>query len=123
VTAAFCALLMACYATVGEELIQLSFGDEFADAAALLPRLTFSMMLFSLANVLVGFHLSRNEIRYAWFVAGAVVVQIVALVLIPNDPQGVIWVNIAIGCSLLLAHELFVGSSVPALLAGVRRLR
>jgi O-antigen/teichoic acid export membrane protein len=123
VTAAFCALLIACYATVGEKLIELSFGDEFANADALLPGLTFSMMLFSLANVLVGFHLSRNEVRYAWFVAGAVVVQVIALVFVPNDPQGVVWVNVAIGCGLLLAHEVFVGSSVPALLAGVRRLR
>ena len=41
------------------------------------------MTAFSLANVFVGFHLSRGETRYAWIVAAAVPVQIVVLALVP----------------------------------------
>ena len=101
----------------------MSFGAEFAEAGALLPEFTVAMALFSIANVLVGFHLSRGETRYAWIVAGAVVVQLVALALLPTSLIEVIWVSIAVGILLLAAHELLVGSSIPALLAGFRRFR
>jgi O-antigen/teichoic acid export membrane protein len=122
VTAAFCALLTLFYALVGDPLLRISFGDEFAEAGTLLPTFTVAMSLFSLANVLVGFHLSRGETRYAWIVAGAVVVQIAALALVPSSLEGVIWTNMAVGIVLLAAHELLVESSVPALRAGFGRL-
>jgi hypothetical protein len=80
------------------------------------------MGLFSVANVLVGYHLSRGETRYAWIVAAAVVVQVVALSTIPSGLEGVVWTNVVVGVLLLAAHELFVGSSVPALRAAVRRV-
>jgi hypothetical protein len=89
----------------------------------LLVLFTIAMVLFSLAHVLVGFHLSRGETRYAWIVAGAVLVQIAALAFLPTDVEGVILVNIAVGTALLAAHELFVDSSVPALHAGWRHLQ
>ena len=122
-TAAFCALLTFVYALIGEPLVRSSFGSEFAEAGALLPEFTVAMTLFSIANVLVGFHLSRGETRYAWIVAGAVVVQLTALALLPTSLTGVIWVNIVVGMLLLAAHELLVGSSLPALRAGFRRFR
>jgi O-antigen/teichoic acid export membrane protein len=123
VTVAFCVVLTVGYALVGEQLVRLSFGSEFSEAGALLPAFTVEMSLFSLANVLVGFHLSRGETRYAWIVAGAVVVQFTALALLPTSPTEVIWTNITVGIVLLGAHELLVGSSVPALRAGLRRFR
>ena len=42
---------------------------EFAEGGALLAEFALAMGLFSLANVLVGYHLSRGETRYAWIVA------------------------------------------------------
>lgn len=123
VTAAFCALLTFVYALIGEPLVRLSFGPEFAEAGALLPEFTVAMALFSIANVLVGFHLSHGETRYAWIVAGAVVVQLTALALLPTSLTEVIWVSIAVGILLLATHELLVGSSMPALRAGFRRFR
>ena len=123
VTAVFCALLAGAFALVGDTLVRLSFGAEFADAGEILPELAVAMMFFSLANVLVGFHLSRGETRYAWIVAVAVVVQMVVLATIPSSLEQVVWADILVGIALLAAHELLVGSSVPALRAGLRRMR
>jgi hypothetical protein len=80
------------------------------------------MGLFSLANVLVAYHLSRGETRYAWIVSAGVVVQLVALATVPSSLRGVVWTNVVIGVALLVAHEVFVASSVPALRAAVSRI-
>lgn len=122
VTAGFCGLLTLFYAMTGRGLVHTSFGGEFAPGGELLVLMTVAMSLLSLANVLVGFHLSRGERRFAFVVALAVPVQIAALSLLPTSIRGVLWMNIAVGAMLLLAHELVVGSSVPALRAGFRHL-
>jgi len=123
VTAAFCSLLTLVYAMTGRGFVHASFGAEFAEAGELLVPFTVSMALFALANILVGFQLSRGRTRYAWIVAGMVPVQVALLALVPNDVRGVIWTNVAVGVVLLTAHELFVASSVPALRVGLGHLR
>src|SRR5205814_4233038 len=75
--------------------------------------------LFSIANVLVGYHLSRGETRYAWIVAAGVLVQVAVLALFPSSLHEVVWANVAVGATLIAAHELLVGSSRPALRAGL----
>ncbi len=76
VTAAFGALLALFYGMTGRGLMRTSFGAEFVDGGDLLVLFTASMTLYALVNVLVGFHLSRSETRYAWIVAGAVPIQL-----------------------------------------------
>jgi O-antigen/teichoic acid export membrane protein len=120
VTAVFGGALALFYAMTGRGLVHTSFGAEFAEGGELLVPFTLSMVLFALANVLVGFHLSRGETRYAWIVAGAVPVQIAVLAMVPGSLRGVIWADVVVGTALLCAHELFVDSSVPALGAGLR---
>jgi O-antigen/teichoic acid export membrane protein len=121
-TAAFCALLTVVYAAAGVGLISMTFGADFAQGGHILAPFALAIGLYSLANVLVGYHLSRGETRYAWIVAAAVVVQVVALVVVPSTLRGVVWTNVVVAALLLAAHELFVGSSVPALRAGVGRI-
>jgi O-antigen/teichoic acid export membrane protein len=123
VTAGFCVLLAAFYWTVGGPLVRVSFGQDFANAADLLPLFALEMMFVSAANVLVGFHLSRNESRFAWIAAATVPVQIVLLATVPDTLRGVVWTNIIVGVGLLGVHELAIGSSLPALRAGMRRFR
>ena len=120
VTAAFGALLTLFYGMTGRGLMSTSFGAEFADGGDLLVLFTMSMTLYSLVNVLVGFHLSRGETRFAWIVAGAVPVQLVVLALVPSSAEDVILANLVIGAAVLAAHELFVDSTVFALAAGMR---
>lgn len=123
VTAGFGAFLTVIYSLLGPGLVQTSFGASFAEGGDLLVLLTVSMTLFALANVLVGFDLSRGETRYAWIVAAAATLQLAVLALVPNDSRGVILVSVVVGIALLAAHELFVDSSVPALRVGMQRLR
>lgn len=122
VTAAFCAVLAGAYAAVGGRIISLSFGSDFDRAGDLLTLFALEIGLVSLANVLVGFHLSRGETRFAWIVAASIPVQALALATIPDSLTGVIWVNVGVALALLATHEIVMGSTTPALRAGVRRL-
>jgi O-antigen/teichoic acid export membrane protein len=121
-TAGFCGLLALVYAAAGVGVVSLTFGAEFAEGGDVLAPFALAIGLYSLANVLVGYHLSRGETRYAWIVAGSVVVQVVALSVIPSSLNGVVWTNVVVGVLLLAAHEVFVSSSLPALRAAVRRV-
>ncbi len=120
VTAGFCALLTGFYAVVGEPLVDLTFGTEFSGAAALLVPFCIAMTCFSLANVALGYHLSRGENRFAWVVTASIGVQILVLAIVPDSLRGVLWADAAVGVGLLAAHELTVGGSGSALRAGVR---
>ena len=120
VTAAFGLLLALFYGMTGRGLVHTSFGAEFAEGGKYLALLTLSMTIYSLANVLVGFHLSRDERRYAWIVAAAVPVQVVVLAVVPGSIEDLILANLVVGGLLLAAHEVFVDSSVLAVLAGLR---
>lgn len=122
VTAAFGALLGVFYGMAGRGLVHTSFGADFAEGGELLVPFTVSMILFALANVCVGFHLSRGETRFAWLVAAIVPLQVVALTLVPQTPRSLIWVNVAVGVTLLVAHETAAGSSIGALREGGRHL-
>jgi O-antigen/teichoic acid export membrane protein len=121
-TAGFCGLLALVYAAAGTGLVAMTFGTEFSKGGDVLAPFALAMGCFSLANVLAGYHLSRGETRYAWIVAGAVVVQVVALSVIPSSLEGVVWTNVIVGVLLLAAHEVFVTSSAPALRAGLRHV-
>lgn len=122
-TAAFCSALSVFYAAAGVGLVSASFGPDFAAGGEVLAPFALAIGLFSLANILVGYHLSRGETRYAWIVAAGVVLQVVVLSVGPSSLNGVVWSNVAVGAVLLAAHELFVESSVPALRAGFGRVR
>jgi hypothetical protein len=120
VTAAFGGGLALFYWATGRGIVHTSFGAEFADGGELLVPFTFAMALYALVNLLVGFHLSRAETKYAWIVAASVPAQIALLSLVPASLEDVIWANVAVAFGLIAAHELFVGSSLPALRSGMR---
>ena len=120
VTAGFGLLMALFYGMTGRGLLHTSFGGEFAEGGKYLVLLTISMTIYSLANVLVGFHLSRDERRFAWIVAAAVPVQIAVLALVPATIENLILANLVVGGVLLAVHEIVVDSSVVAVIAGAR---
>ncbi len=122
-TAAFCAALALFYAAAGVGLIATTFGSDFAEGGRILGPFALAIGLFSLANILVGYDLSRGETRYAWIVAGGVVVQVAILALVPTSLRGVVWANVVVGVALIAAHEIFVGSSARAIRAGLHHVR
>lgn len=118
VTAGFCAVLFTFYGLLGTPLVRLTYGAEFEEAGSLLGLFGIGMTFFSLANVLVSYHLSRHEPRFAWIVAGAAVCQAVALAVVPAGLETFLWVNAGVGIALVAAHELVMGSSAGAIRAG-----
>lgn len=118
-TAAFCAALALFYAAAGVGLVTTTFGPAFTAGGEVLAPYALAIGLFSLANILVGYHLSRGETRYAWIVAAGVVVQVAVLAVLPSTLRGVVYANLVIGAGLIAVHELLVGSSAPALRAGL----
>jgi O-antigen/teichoic acid export membrane protein len=121
-TALFCGVLALVYAAAGTGLVTMTFGPDFSEGGEVLAAFALAMGLFSLANVHVAYHLSRGETRYAWIVSAGVVVQVVALATVPSSLRGVVWTNVVVGVALIAAHEVFVGSSVPALRAALSRV-
>jgi O-antigen/teichoic acid export membrane protein len=122
-TAAFCGALALFYAAAGVGLVVTTFGVDFSAGGEVLAPYAIAIGLFSLANILVGYRLSRGETRYAWIVAAGVILQVVVLALVPSSLRGVVWANVAVGVALIAAHELFVGSSASAIRAGLGHLR
>jgi O-antigen/teichoic acid export membrane protein len=122
-TAGFCGALALFYAATGVGLVTASFGRDFATGGKILAPYALAMGFFSLAQILVGYHLSRGETRYAWIVAAGVLVQITVLATVPSTLHGLVWANASIAAALVVAHEVFVESSAPALRAGLRHLR
>ena len=122
-TAGFCGALALFYAAAGRGLVVATFGAAFALGGEVLAPFALAVGLYSLANILVGYHLSRGETRYAWIVAGGVVVQVTVLALVPSGIHGVVWANVGVAGTLIGAHELAVGSSAPAIRAGLRHAR
>jgi O-antigen/teichoic acid export membrane protein len=120
-TLVFCAGLAVFYAATGVGLVTMTFGRDFAEGGRVLAPFALAIGLYSLANVLVGYHLSRGETRYAWIVASGVVVQVAVLATLPSTLHALVWANAAVAAGLIVAHELFVGSSLPAVRAGIRR--
>jgi O-antigen/teichoic acid export membrane protein len=121
-TAAFCAALAVFYAATGPGLVTATFGRDFAEGGRILAPFAIAIGLFSLAQIYVGYHLSRGETRYAWIVAASVLAQVAVLGTVPSTLHQVVWANVIIGAGLVAAHEVFAGSSVPALRAGLRHL-
>src|SRR5207244_3333624 len=83
-TAGFCGLLALFYAATGPGLVTTTFGSDFAEGGDVLAPFALAIGLYSLANVLVGYHLSRGETRYAWIVAAGVLAQVAVLAIVPS---------------------------------------
>lgn len=119
VTAAFCSLLALFYAAAGRGLVVTTYGSEFVEGGKITGAFALAMGLYSLVNILVGYHLSRSETRFAWIVAGAAPVQLVVLAFVPARLEDIVWANVLVAAALLVAHEVFVDTSVPAFAAGI----
>jgi O-antigen/teichoic acid export membrane protein len=122
VAVAFCGGLAVFYALAGRGLVVTTYGSDFVEGGKLTAPYAIAMGLYALVNILVGYHLSRGETRYAWIVAAAAPVQLLVLALVPSSLTGVVWANAIVATALLAAHEVFVDTSVPALASGARRL-
>src|SRR5262249_56520473 len=101
------------YAAAGRGLVVATFGPDFAKGGEILTPFAIAIGLYSVAQILVGYHLSRGETRYAWIVALGVVAQLVTLSVVPSTMHGLVWTNVVVAAGLVAAPELFVGPTLP----------
>lgn len=121
-TGLFCAILFTSLWVFGDPIVRLAFGDEFGAATDLLPLFGLGTSFFCLAYVLASYHLARSAPMFSWILAVGAVIDAAALGAFHRTMEQVLWVNAGIGAALLIAHEIVIGGTFPALRAGVRHI-
>ena len=120
-TAAFCVVGIVVYAIGGETIVQLAFGAKYAAAAPLLWRFAVAMGGYAVLNVLLIYHLARDQPRMSWLLAGGAVAQAVAFRSIHGSARDLIAVDVVVAAVLLIGHEvLFRGMLSRSVVAGIR---
>jgi O-antigen/teichoic acid export membrane protein len=107
-TLGFCVFGTIVYATIGDEITRLAFGEAYAAAGGLLWLFGVAMTGYALLNVLLIYHLAREESRASWLLLIGAAVQLAAFALIHGSPRQLIGVDIAVAGVLLVAYGAFV---------------
>ena len=101
-TAAVATVLLWVFA---EPLIDVTFGSKYEDAAPWLGPLSLAMAFYALATVYLYHFLSVGRSRFAFVVAGLLLVQIVVFAFLHSSPNQLIGVQITMSAATLVAAE------------------
>jgi len=120
-TAAFCVLGILVYSIAGATITRLAFGAGYSAAAPLLWRFGVAMGGFAVLNVLLIYHLGRDQSRMSWLLAAGAVAQTTTFLFIHGSARELIAVDVVAASVLLVGHEvLFGGMLSRSLVAGIR---
>lgn len=108
VTVAFCLAGTAFYAVAGRPITDIAFGSKYSEAGGLLWLFGIAMTGFALLNVLLIYHLGRDDGRMSWLLLGGAALQLVVFAAIHRTLRELIFVDIAIAAVLLALHEMFI---------------
>jgi O-antigen/teichoic acid export membrane protein len=111
-TLAFCAVAVAIYIAVPGPIVRVALGSNFGPAGPLLYLFGISTTLFAVLNVLVYYHLGRQDNVFAWVLAGGAIIQGVAFGLLHASPRWLIADSIIVAALLLITHELLTRLSM-----------
>lgn len=121
VTAAFSVVATAVYAVAGSPIIRIAFGAKYNDAAPLLWRFAIAMSGYALLNVLLIYHLGRENARMAWLLAAGAVGQLITLIAVHHSATQLVEVDMVFAFILIIGHEgLHRGLATRAALRLVR---
>lgn len=123
VTLAFCVLLFGTYLVLGDTVVSIAFGSDYAQARSLLTLFGVAMTAFSLANVLLSYELALGRSRYAVILAIAAAVHALLLTVVPAALTSILWLDSGMGIAVLAAYQLERGGALAALRLGVSHTR
>jgi O-antigen/teichoic acid export membrane protein len=108
-TALFGLLGILVYSVAGPTIIRLAFGTKYAAAGPLLWRFAVAMGIYAILNVLLIYHLARDQSAMSWLLTGGAVAQAAAFLLIHDSARELIAVDVAFAVILLVGHEVIFG--------------
>jgi glycosyltransferase involved in cell wall biosynthesis/O-antigen/teichoic acid export membrane protein len=94
-----------------ELLVSVAFGSEFAEAAGLVPVLTFAVALLSVVNILVFFHIAQGTRAYLLVVVG-VTAELVLVTMFHESAEQIALVFLGVtACVAVLLLHAAVGAA------------
>ena len=126
-TFAFCALSTLVYAVIPRTIVNIAFGPKYEAAQSLLLPFGIAMTALAIINVLLYYHLGREENAFTWILAGGAAVQILAFALFHSEPRSLVVDTIVVSALVIVAHELVtnwtMARAARSVLVGSRRDR
>ena len=105
-TFAFCALSTLVYAVIPRTIVNIAFGAKYEAAQSLLLPFGIAMTALAIINVLLYYHLGREENAFTWILAAGSASQILAFVLFHSAPRSLVLDTIVVSTLVIVAHEL-----------------
>lgn len=98
-------------ALLGDPIVRLTFGEEFAPASGLLVEFTAAMSLMSVVTVLLYHQLSLGSYRYAWVLVGVALLQVALVAAFHGSAETIVAVDAVVALVAIAAHEVMPGGS------------
>jgi O-antigen/teichoic acid export membrane protein len=117
VTFAVCVMGTLVYAVAGGPITNVAFGSDYDTAAGLLWQFGIAMTGYALLNVLLVYHLGRDDSRMSWLLLGGAITQLVLFAILHGSPHQLIAVDGAVALALIAAHELLIDNGLTRWLA------
>jgi len=111
-------LVTGAVALLGDPIVRITFGDEFADASGLLVEFTLAMSLMAIVLVLLYHQLSLGSYAYAWVLAGVAVLQVALLGAFHGSASTIVTVDAVVALVAIGLHELMPARSGDRLWRG-----
>jgi O-antigen/teichoic acid export membrane protein len=120
-TALFGAFGILAYSIAGPTIIRLAFGAKYAAAGPLLWRFAIAMGGYAILNVLLIYHLGRDQSAMSWLLTGGAVAQAAAFLFIHDSARELIAVDVVFAVMLLIGHEVIFGGMLSRSLGTLLR--
>jgi O-antigen/teichoic acid export membrane protein len=126
VTAVFSLAGTAVLVAIPHLIVNVTFGSKYDGAVPLIGLFGLAMTAYALLNVLLAYHLGHGRQGMAWLLLGGGIAQVLLYLAVHGSTYQLVTMNLVSAIALLLVHELFFESTLPAsgkwLIARVRRM-